>query len=238
MKFRCERDVLADALATAGRAATSRTGTLPVLSGVRLEVAGDELTVTGTDLELTIRLDRRRRRRARRRASCVPARLVGRHRPLAAGRRGRGRRWPTTSVSISAGRSQFSRAPAVARRLPDAGRAGRRARSRCRRRRSARRCARWCGPRAPTTPAPSSPACCSPPRTTALRMVATDSYRLAVRDLPDSQRARRRPEGARARAGRSTSCSACSATASELHGAPRRARRDVRGRRHPADAPG
>ena len=56
MKFRCERDVLADALATAGRAATSRTGTLPVLSGVRLEVTGDELSVTGTDLELSIRL--------------------------------------------------------------------------------------------------------------------------------------------------------------------------------------
>jgi DNA polymerase-3 subunit beta len=56
VKFRCERDVLADALATAGRAATSRTGTLPVLSGVRLEVKGDELSVTGTDLELSIRL--------------------------------------------------------------------------------------------------------------------------------------------------------------------------------------
>lgn len=57
MKFRCERDILADALATAGRAATSRTGTLPVLSGVRLDVSGDVLTITGTDLELTIRLD-------------------------------------------------------------------------------------------------------------------------------------------------------------------------------------
>ena len=40
VKFRCEREVLADALATAGRAATSRTGTLPVLSGLRLEVDG------------------------------------------------------------------------------------------------------------------------------------------------------------------------------------------------------
>lgn len=56
MKFRCERDTLADALATAGRAA-SRTGSLSVLSGVRLDVHGDALTVTGTDLELTIRLD-------------------------------------------------------------------------------------------------------------------------------------------------------------------------------------
>ena len=56
MKFRCEREILADALTTAGRAATNRSGTLPVLSGVRLDVADGRLTVTGTDLELTIRL--------------------------------------------------------------------------------------------------------------------------------------------------------------------------------------
>ncbi|HQV57650.1 MAG TPA: DNA polymerase III subunit beta, partial [Ilumatobacteraceae bacterium] len=56
MKFRCERDVLAEALATAGRAATGRTGALPVLMGVKLDVAGDRLTVTGTDLDLTIQL--------------------------------------------------------------------------------------------------------------------------------------------------------------------------------------
>src|SRR3546814_8818828 len=53
MKLRCERDVLAEALATAGRAVASR-GTLPVLSGVRLELAGDRLTITGSDLELTV----------------------------------------------------------------------------------------------------------------------------------------------------------------------------------------
>ena len=57
MKFRCERDVLADALATAGRAATGRTGSLPVLSGVRIELTGDALRVTGTDLELTIEVE-------------------------------------------------------------------------------------------------------------------------------------------------------------------------------------
>lgn len=56
MKFRCERDTLADALVTASRAATSRTSTLPVLAGLRFDVADDELTLTGTDLELTIRL--------------------------------------------------------------------------------------------------------------------------------------------------------------------------------------
>jgi DNA polymerase-3 subunit beta len=57
VKFRCERDVLADALATAGRAATGRTGSLPVLSGVRVELSGDVLRVTGTDLELTIEVE-------------------------------------------------------------------------------------------------------------------------------------------------------------------------------------
>jgi len=54
VKFRCERDVLAEALATASRAATGRGSTHPVLQGVRLEVLGDQLTITGTDLELTI----------------------------------------------------------------------------------------------------------------------------------------------------------------------------------------
>lgn len=53
MKFRCERDVLVEALATAGRAATSRAA-LPVLSGLRLALEGDLLKVTGSDLDLTI----------------------------------------------------------------------------------------------------------------------------------------------------------------------------------------
>jgi len=56
VKFRCERELLADALTTAGRAATGRSAALPVLSGVRLELTGDQLTVTGTDLDLTIQL--------------------------------------------------------------------------------------------------------------------------------------------------------------------------------------
>jgi len=36
MKFRCERDTLADAIAVAQRAVASRTGALPVLSGLRV----------------------------------------------------------------------------------------------------------------------------------------------------------------------------------------------------------
>lgn len=57
MKFRCERDVLVDALATAGRAVTGRGSALPVLAGVRLEVQGDTLHVAGTDLDLTIQVE-------------------------------------------------------------------------------------------------------------------------------------------------------------------------------------
>ena len=57
MKFRCERDVLVDALATAGRAVTTRGGALPVLSGVRAELEGDRLVLSGTDLELSISVE-------------------------------------------------------------------------------------------------------------------------------------------------------------------------------------
>lgn len=57
MKFSCERDVLLDALSVANRAVTGRGGTLPVLSGLRLEVTGDRLFVAGSDLDLTIRVE-------------------------------------------------------------------------------------------------------------------------------------------------------------------------------------
>lgn len=57
MKFRCERDTLVDALSTAGRAVATRGGALPVLSGVRLEVSGDQLRLAGSDLDLTIQVE-------------------------------------------------------------------------------------------------------------------------------------------------------------------------------------
>jgi DNA polymerase-3 subunit beta len=53
MKFRCERDVIVEALAIAGRAVSGRGG-MPGLSGVRTELSGDTLTLTGSDLDLTI----------------------------------------------------------------------------------------------------------------------------------------------------------------------------------------
>jgi DNA polymerase-3 subunit beta len=54
VKFRCERDELVDALGTAGRAVSGRGGMLPVLSGVKAELLGDTLTLTGSDLDLTV----------------------------------------------------------------------------------------------------------------------------------------------------------------------------------------
>jgi len=57
VKFRCERDVLVEALGTAGRAASAgRGGALPVLAGVRLETIGDQLHLAGTDLDLSIQV--------------------------------------------------------------------------------------------------------------------------------------------------------------------------------------
>jgi DNA polymerase-3 subunit beta len=57
VKFRCERDTLVEAVTIAGRAVATRGGALPVLSGVRLEVAGNQLRLAGSDLDLTIQID-------------------------------------------------------------------------------------------------------------------------------------------------------------------------------------
>ena len=183
MKFRCEREILADALTTAGRAATSRSGTLPVLSGLRLDVSDGQLTVTGTDLELTIRLsvpvhsDQDG-------SAVVPARLVAdivRSLPAGAVDISIG----DDDMSISAGRSQFSVRPLSLSDYPaqveptadpvtltssqvgDALRQVVRAAS--------------------TDDArPVLTGVLIASEESGLKMVATDSYRLAVRDLPQS----------------------------------------------------
>ena len=54
MRIRAERDDLADVLARAGRAVGIRSP-LPILQGVLCEVSGGKLTVTGTDNEVTVR---------------------------------------------------------------------------------------------------------------------------------------------------------------------------------------
>ena len=55
MKFRCERDALVEQLSTASRAVSSRGGALPVLTGIHLRADKETLTMTGSDLEITVR---------------------------------------------------------------------------------------------------------------------------------------------------------------------------------------
>ena len=54
MRIRAQRDDLADVLARANRAVGTRTA-LPVLQGLLCEVSGNQLRVTGTDLDMTVR---------------------------------------------------------------------------------------------------------------------------------------------------------------------------------------
>ncbi len=184
MKFRCERDVLAEALATASRAATGRTGALPVLSGVRLQLTDDQLSVTGTDLDLTIHLTVPVAG-SRDGGVVLPARLASDIvRSLPSGTVDIDA--DDDNVHVSCGRSQFTVRPLSYEDYPKLA--------------------------APTTSAVALPAAefgdalrqvvraastddARPILTgvlltaedDGLRMVATDSYRLAVRDLPGQQ---------------------------------------------------
>ncbi|HEX5095087.1 MAG TPA: DNA polymerase III subunit beta [Acidimicrobiia bacterium] len=56
MKFRCERDTLAEAVATAQRTVASRSGALPVLQDLRISATGGGLELVGSDLEITNRV--------------------------------------------------------------------------------------------------------------------------------------------------------------------------------------
>jgi DNA polymerase-3 subunit beta len=183
VKFRCEREILADALTTAGRAASNRSGTLPVLSGVRLDVADGRLTVTGTDLELTIRLsvpvhvDKEG-------SAVVPARLVG---DIV-------KALPPGAVDvtvtddemlISAGRSQFAVRPLSLSDYPaqaetDAAPVTLSSQQVGDALRQVVRAASTDDARAVLTGVLMAS------EDDGLKMVATDSYRLAVRDLPQS----------------------------------------------------
>ncbi len=183
VKFRCERDVLADAVGSAGRAATNRTGTLPVLAGVRMEVECDRLTITGSDLELTIRLTVQVGGE-RDGAAVVPARLVGdivKALPAGAVEVELGE----DELSISAGRSQFSVRPLSlddypAQSEPAADAVTLQAEAMSEALRQVVRAASTDDARVVLTGVLLTS------EEEGVRMVATDSYRLAVRDLPDS----------------------------------------------------
>lgn len=183
MKFRCEREILAEALTTAGRAASSRAASLPVLSGLRLDVSEAELQVTGTDLELTIQLtvpvhaDKTG-------SAVVPARLVAdivRALPAGAVEVSLG----DDELSISAGRSKFSVRPLAlgdypAQAAPDVEPVTLGAKEFSSALRQVVRAASTDDARAVLTGVQISA------NEGGVKMVATDSYRLAVRDLPQS----------------------------------------------------
>jgi DNA polymerase III subunit beta len=183
VKFRCERDILAEAFATAARAAATRAGALPVLAGVRLDLQGDVLTVTATDIELTIRTDIEVAG-LQDGAAVIPAKLITEI----------VRNLPGGSVALSAaedevlvssGRSEFTVRPlaladyphqhepettAVSLSSAEVGDAFR----------QVVRAASTDESRAVLTGVLISA------EDTGMKMVATDSYRLAVRDLPQS----------------------------------------------------
>jgi DNA polymerase III subunit beta len=156
---------------------------LPVLSGVRLEVAGDTLTVTGTDLELTIRLVVQVGGE-RDGAAVVPARLVGDIvKALPAG--AVEVELHDDDMSISAGRSQFSVRPLSLDDYPTHPEPGTEgvtlpAAAMADALRQVVRAASTDDARAVLTGVLLAS------EDDGLRMVATDSYRLAVRDLPES----------------------------------------------------
>ncbi|MGH3847979.1 MAG: DNA polymerase III subunit beta, partial [Pseudonocardiaceae bacterium] len=57
MRFRAERDALVDAMATAARAAATRGGALPALSGIRMALTDGRLHLAGSDLDLTVQVE-------------------------------------------------------------------------------------------------------------------------------------------------------------------------------------
>ena len=181
MKFRCERDALSEAIGSAGRAVASRSGALPILSGLLVRTTADQVELAGSDLELTIRVGAP--------AECdddgaavLPARLFGDIvRALEPG---------AVSVDvgeeearITSGRSQFSLRVLPADdfpRLPEVAGSGVRMDSAA----LAEALRQVISAASRDDARPILTGVLLVAEGSGLRLVATDSYRLAVRDLP------------------------------------------------------
>ena len=161
MKFKSERDILVEALSAASRVVATRL--IGASSGVLLSLTGNQLVVTGTDLDITVRTtvdvigieDG---------SSVVPARLiVDAVRSLEAGAVTVSSTEETVEVSLGA--REVLTANVRRRGLSEVA-AGHRAADVDRGVGSDRRTRiRSCAPRPMTTRAHSSPACCSRPTT-------------------------------------------------------------------------
>ena len=99
MKFRVERDALADAVAWTAKSLPSRPS-VPVLAGVLLRVADGRLHVSGFDYEVSSQVTRRRAGRRRRRGAGLRPAARRDHQGAAgqAGRHRRGRRAPRAGL--------------------------------------------------------------------------------------------------------------------------------------------
>jgi DNA polymerase-3 subunit beta len=181
VKFRCERDALGEAIGSAGRAVASRSGALPILSGLLVRTAGDEIHLAGSDLELTIRVSAPAEVDDEG-AAVLPARLFGDIvRSLEPG---------AVSVDvgedearIKSGRSDFSLRVLAAEdfpRLPEVAGSGVRMDAA-----ALAEALRQVIPAASRDDArPILTGVLLVAEGSGLRLVATDSYRLGVRDLP------------------------------------------------------
>jgi len=183
VKFRCERDSLVEALATAGRAVGTRSSAQMVLSGLRIESLGNHLSVIGTDLDLTVHVSTEAIGITD--GVCVaPAKLlvdiVRSLEPGAVTIESEGEK-----IEIGAARSRFSlrtfpvadfpslpEPPEPATSLPAAGLAG-----------ALRQVVRAASG---DDARPLLTGVLIAPEGTGVRMVATDSYRLALRDIEGS----------------------------------------------------
>ena len=154
VKFRCERDVLVEALGTAGPGRRPPgAGRCPCCPACASRSPATSSQLTGSDLDLTIQVDGDGRA-ASDDGVCVAAGPAGRrHRAGARARgghgRGRRRRGPHRRRALA-----VRRAAAAGRRVPAAARAGGRRGHPRPRPTSPRPCARWCGRPAATTPGP------------------------------------------------------------------------------------
>ena len=229
MKFRCERDVLVEALATAGRAVTgARRRAAGAVRGPprahRATTCGSPAATSSSPSRSTITVDRRRRRRRRAARPASP--------PTSCARSSRG----AVDVEVDGDEAQHHRRPLAVPRCgccrPTSSRAcpSRPARpSRCRPRRSPTALRQVVRAASSDDARPILTGVLLAAEEDGLRLVATDSYRLAVRDLPgtavlrEGQQvlvpSRALNELARLLAG-----------AERRHAAPRRARRHLRGR--------
>ena len=181
MKFRCERDALSEAISSAGRAVASRSGALPILSGLLVRTGSDEIHLAGSDLELTIRVSAPAECDSEG-AAVLPARLFGDIvRSLEPG---------AVSVDvgedearIKSGRSEFSLRVLAAEdfpRLPEVAGSGVRMDAV-----ALAEALRQVIPAASRDDArPILTGVLLVAEGSGLRLVATDSYRLGVRDLP------------------------------------------------------